>query len=362
MKQTIIDWIQADPNLLSHSTTGTSPAWMESARTTICGSPGFEDYQIAFTSGATEANRLALEFLYHRYMGSGLTDASFLRNKVLIFALEHSSIYEQAKYLRNLGYDVLLIPSTRTGLADVDFVRDNAGPDTVLVSMMYASGDTGVLQPVEVVGQICEEYGIHFHCDASQVPGKHAPSWYGSRANTIALSGHKFGSLAGVGALLYRRKPPVALLFGESKSVRPGMPNRLGIQSMSHAWSLAHESLAHRLASVRTFRDLFETELSRKIPGITFLGREENRLANTSAIILPGISPHRLLQELTQRGQELSIMHGSGGLHTPSRVLLELGTQGTDHTGITVSLGPATTSAEISGLIDTISLVAASRN
>ena len=161
-RERILEWVDSDPGLLSRYRTGNAPAWMESARTTIAGSPGLEDYELAFTSGATEANRLALEFLYHRYMGSGLTDASFLRNKVLIFALEHSSIYEQAKYLRNLGYDVLLIPSNQNGLADVDFIRDHAGADTVLVSLMYASGDIGVVQPVAEVGSICEEFGIHF--------------------------------------------------------------------------------------------------------------------------------------------------------------------------------------------------------
>lgn len=354
-RERILEWVDSDPGLLSRYRTGNAPAWMESARTTIAGSPGLEDYELAFTSGATEANRLALEFLYHRYMGSGLTDASFLRNKVLIFALEHSSIYEQAKYLRNLGYDVLLIPSNQNGLADVDFIRDHAGADTVLVSLMYASGDIGVVQPVAEVGSICEEFGIHFHCDASQVPGKYSPSWYGSRAHTISLSAHKFGGLAGAGALLYRKKPPVALLFGEETGVRPGMPNRLGIQCMAQAWLWTHENSSQKLASMKTLRDLFERELSAKIPGISFVGQKELRLANTSALVLPGVSPDRVLTLLSRENQDVGFLNGKEGLHSPSRVMLELGKGAYQKsTALSISLGPRTTSAEISLLIDTL--------
>ncbi len=363
MRDRILEWVDADPALLSGARVGASPAWLESARTTIAGGPGLEEYQIAFTSGATESNRLALEFLYHRYMGSGLTDASFLRNKVLIFALEHSSIYEQAKYLRNLGYDVLLIPCDQNGVADVDFIRDNAGTDTVLVSMMYASGEIGAVQPVEEVGSICEEFGIHFHCDASQIPGKYSPSWFGSRANTISLSGHKFGGLAGSGALLYRKQPPVALLFGEELNVRPGMPNRLGIQCMAQAWAWSQENLSQKLASMKTLRDLFERELRSKLPGISFIGQSQNRLANTSAILLSDVPPDRVMTHIAKNHQEVGFLCGKEGLHSPSRVLLELGNGSYDNsTALCISLGASTTSAEISMLIDNLSSVLNGRN
>ena len=339
MRKMLAEWLDSDPAFLGSGNSPLPPAWLERAHTTVSGTPGLEEYKLVFTSGATESNRLAFEFLYHRYMGSGLTDSSFLRNKVLISSIEHSSVYDQAKYLRNLGYDVLLIPCSKSGVLDMDFVEDNAGPDTALISVMYASGETGVVQPVRSVADICERHGIHFHCDASQIPLRYSPSWHSLRAHTIAFSGHKLGALSGVGMLLYRQKEPVSVFFGDSHTPRPGAANRLGIQSLEESWKCVHQDAGRKLTSLQTLRNLFEKELLSRIPEIKILGKDQVRLVNTSSILLPNTVPHQTTAAIQKHGFQVRALHGEGGMHTHSRTLLEMGVADSHSSAFSVSFG-----------------------
>lgn len=326
IKETLGEWLEYGVPGAPGSRGRRTGGMLELARNTITGTPGLEDYDIAFTSGGTEANRLALEFLYMRTLRAGLTDGNFLRDRVLIFALDHGSILRQAQPLRNMGYDVMLIPATSAGTADLDFIADKANSSTCLLSLMLASGETGVLQPVEAVGEICKARGIHFHCDASQAPGKMDIRWYDFRPDTISISGHKFGSLSGTGALFFRRsRRPESTFFGDDAMVRPGMPNVPGILSMAHAWKKAHHDTVHRLSTMEKMRDGFQSELQKLFPGVRIPGSESPRLSNTVTFLLPGIPPERFIQFLEREEIQLGILHGSGGIHSPSPALLEMG-------------------------------------
>ncbi|MCB1139230.1 MAG: aminotransferase class V-fold PLP-dependent enzyme [Leptospiraceae bacterium] len=328
---------------------------LEMARSVITGTPGLEEYDIAFTSGGTEANRLALEFLYMRTLRAGLTDGNFLRDRVLIFALDHSSILRQAQPLRNMGYDVMLIPATSGGTADLDFIADKANASTCLLSLMLANGDTGVLQPVEAVSEICKSRGIHFHCDASQAPGKTDIRWYGFQPDTISISGHKFGGLAGTGALFFRRlRRPESTFFGDDPVVRPGMPNTPGILSMAHAWKTAQHDISHRLACMGAKRDSFQSGLLQLIPSARILGGRSPRLGNTVAFILPGVTPERLIQFLERQELHLGILHGYQGIHSPSPALLEMGEDSEAGVACRFSIWDNTEEKEIEDLLSSL--------
>lgn len=346
----IQNWINHSAPVADHEMARRTAGHLDLVRGTFTGTPGLEDYDVVFTSGATESNRLALEFLYQRFQRSGLADGFFVKDRVLIFSMEHGSVLQQARNLRNLGYDVLLIPSTAEGMADIEFIRQNANDRTALISVMAANGETGVLQPVAEVGSICLKLGIHFHCDAVQIPGRTEMQWYDVQASTISLSGHKFGGLPGAGLLFHARKiKPEPLFFGND-SIRPGTPNIAGILSMERAW---HHVQGHKdhLLSMRTLRTTFETELLSRLPQIRILGWNQKRLENTTAMILPGISPERLLRGMTDWGIQLGILHGSQGLHSPSPVVLEMG-QDARGVACRVSLWKDTTTREMGQLLD----------
>ncbi|MCB1164898.1 MAG: aminotransferase class V-fold PLP-dependent enzyme [Leptospiraceae bacterium] len=359
LKEKVSQWMDLGDPYSPYDRGRRAAGLMEMARAAFTGTPGLEQYDLVFTSGGTESNRLALEFLYSRSLNAGLTDAFINRNKVLISALDHSSVFDQAKHLRNLGYDVMLIPSNSSGCIELDFVQENAGEDTALVSVTYASGETGVLQPVGEVSRICEDRGIRFHCDAAQAPGKTGVSWYQFRPSTISLSSHKMGGPPGAGALLYRKGvAPTATFFGEHDPLRPGMLNLPGLLGMAEAWRRVQQELGRSLASLRTLRAMFEKELQDRIPGVRILGMNSERLANTSAVVVPGVSAERMVRKLDECGFQVGSLAGSPGDPGP-RVVLEMGIDPSlAPCSIRISMGYLTTSREISELLDSIVSIA----
>lgn len=242
----------------------------ESARALLAQNLGARPQDVIFTSGGTEANRLALT-------GTG-------RTRLLISAVEHASV---AAY----GSDEGTLPVNADGSLDLDALRaalaDHGGE--TLVSVMLANNETGVLQPVAEAAAIVHAAGGLLHCDAVQGLGKHPLSLLDLGADLLTVSAHKIGGPAGVGALAVR--PGLALAAnraagGQEQGRRPGTENLAGIAGFGAALALLAESLADQPRQA-ALRDRLEAELTQA--GATIFGAAVQRLANTTCAAMPGV-------------------------------------------------------------------------
>lgn len=196
-------------------------AAIASARRAIAGMIGAAPEEIVFTSGATEANNLAILGAARRAMVSGET-----RSRIVVSAIEHKSVLEPAEILARKGFDVVRAPVDRAGVIDLQSLSMLIDEQTLLVSVMAANNETGVLQPVKAIAALARTAGALVHCDAAQAGGKVALDVEDLDVDYLSLSGHKLYGPQGIGALYCAAKaPPLSpLLFGggQQQSVRPG--------------------------------------------------------------------------------------------------------------------------------------------
>lgn len=315
IKAKYLDWLDnfGNPSSL-HAHGRAAELVLEGSRREILSTPGLETYKLAFTSGGTEANRLAFEFLYQKQ-----TD----RKKVFISVIEHSCILDQAPRLRTLGYDVNSIPVTNNGTVDLEWLNENLNDDVALVSAMFANNETGVIQPVEIIGRLCQQFGIHFHCDTVQAVGKTEIDWEKLNADTIAVCAHKIYGPKGVGALLYRKKPSALFVGTQENSVRGGTENIPGIDGFAQAWTHAHSV---DLSVLLQTRIRLEEGIRHTLPQAVIFGENSSRLANTISLAIPGRPNDELVIALDRLG--FSVSRGAAchsGVWSPSHVLLAMG-------------------------------------
>lgn len=282
---------------------------IEDAREQVAAVIGAAAPAIVFTSGATEANSLAL-------LGSG-------RARVLISAIEHDSV-------RGASPAAEIVPVTSAGLADLDalavMLERDARP--ALVSLMLANNETGVIQPVAEAARIAHTHGALLHCDAVQAVGRMPVDVNSLDVDLLSLSAHKLGGPAGVGAL-YRREGtalvPQLRGGGQERGQRAGTENLAGIVGFAIAAEMAVRELenAARLADLR---DTLEARIAAAAHGAVFFGTEALRLPNTSCVALPGISAETQVMALDLAGVSVSAGAAcSSGKMKPSAVLLAMG-------------------------------------
>ncbi len=290
---------------------------LESARASVAELLGASGDELLFASGATEANHLAL---------FGALAPRFAGSHVVVSAIEHSSVLDAARLLEELGAGVAVVRPDRDGTVAVDAIVAALLPSTRLVALMAANNETGVVQPVAQLGRLLHERGISFHVDAAQAIGRVPFDVHALRATTIALSAHKLGGPAGVGALFLRRGQRLApFLRGgrQERGLRGGTHNLLGILGFEAAAQAARRDGDAPLGLVR---DEFERELLRRRPDAQIVGSGAARLPNTSAVTFPGVDAARLLLELSRRGLHASMGSAcQSGSPEPSHVLRAMG-------------------------------------
>ncbi|NBU98462.1 MAG: cysteine desulfurase [Spirochaetia bacterium] len=318
---------------------------LESSRIEIL--KDFRGYKLIFTSSGTEANHLAFHYLRERELKS--------KDTILISSIEHPCIEKQMSGFQKMGYNVVRIPVLKNGIVDLNFIAENTNESTCILSVMGANNETGVVQPILEIANICRDKGIYFHCDMSQIPGKFELDVSDLDIDSITISAHKFYGLKGVGALLYKTKP-LSIFHGglQENGLRAGTENMLGIQVMGTAYNLVKQNSKEWILSLKELRDYFESHLDEKIIRVGNL--PNHRIANTSCILLPNNPNDRSVLFLDSKG--FLVSRGAAchsGVWEPSPVLMAMGYSREEaETGIRVSFGIYNTKSQVEELAYTL--------
>jgi len=312
-----------NPSSMYEPARGTAAA-LKQARTQIAGYLGAGDpKQILFTSCATESNNTAIQ---------GVAKANLNRRHLITTAVEHPAVLEVCKDLQRNGYEVTFLPVDGEGNLDVgEFVR-SLGPDTLMVTVMHANNETGVIFPVEQLSRLTKETdpSIIFHTDATQSVGKIPIDLKGDyrHVDLLSFSGHKLHAPKGIGALYVRRGTPLRpLMIGghQEEGRRAGTENVPYIVGLARALGLAAENLEEEQARVRRLRDRLEKTILETIPSVQVNGQGAPRLPNTLNVSCHYVEGEAMLFELSNHG--ICASSGSActsGTLEPSHVLRAL--------------------------------------
>jgi cysteine desulfurase len=264
--------------------------------------------EIVFTSGATEANNLALLGTAYAALAAGIP-----KRRILTSCIEHKSVLETASHLRALGFEHGLIPVRSSGELDVDALRTMIADDVLFISVMAANNEIGIVQPVDEVAGLAAEAGALFHTDAAQVAGRIPVSVLDIGCDLLSLSGHKMYGPNGIGALYVSaasglRPQPIMFGGGQEQGLRPGtLPVPL-IVGLGSAAELAASRLAIDDERLRRLTTLFLAELDRRSSGFSLNGAAAPRLPGSLNLRFWGIDAEEVLLRL---GHRLHLSTGS---------------------------------------------------
>ena len=340
-----------NPSSRQHRLGLTAAAAISSARERLAGSLGIRAEELIFTSGATEANNLAL--LGHA-RARALTDGA--PGHLISVASEHHAVLDPLLQLKAEGFRITLLPPQGNGLIEVEQLEEAIQPDTQLLSVMVANNEIGVIQPIPELSAVCDSRGITMHTDAAQAYG-HLPLHAEELGCAlISLSAHKFNGPKGIGALVVRagtQLQPLQWGGGQEQGLRAGtLPVPL-IMGMAAAAELSMNDLEERQVRLQTLRDQLWQGLKDRNPTITLNGALQPRLAHNLNITVPAISGSRLQRALRP---QLAFSSGSAcSRGEPSHVLQSIGRNRIEaESSLRLSLGRDTTTADIEGAIEVI--------
>lgn len=316
---------------------------VKSAREQVAQLIGSLAQEIIFTSGATEAANIGIKGVFEAYKSRG--------NHLVTVKTEHKAVLDVYKSLEKKGAEITYLNVDREGLINFNELEAAISDKTVLVSVMYANNETGVIQDIRKIAGIVHSSNAIFFCDATQAVGKIAVNVMKDGIDLLALSAHKMYGPKGVGALYIRRKNPrVALLpildgGGQEKGFRPGTLNVPGIVGLGKACEIAFNSV-EEANRIKKLRDKLEEGLLR-VKASKVNGHKEKRLPNTLNIAFPGLRADSLITGI----KEIAISTGSActsALPEPSHVLTAMGLSKEEVYGsVRFSLGRFTTMEEI---------------
>ena len=320
---------------------------VENARTQIAKLIGATAKEIIFTSGATESNNLALKGVAEMYREKG--------NHIITAVTEHKAVLDTCKHLEKSGIRVTYLPVKADGLIDLEDLKRAMDEKTILVSIMFANNEIGVIQPVAEIGKLCRERGVLFHTDAVQAVGKVPVDVNALNIDMLSLSGHKIYGPKGVGALYVRRKNPRVQLSaqidggGHERGMRSGTLNVPGIVGMGAACEIAGENLKEEMARYAYLRDKLMNMMKGELDLVFINGNMEEGKhlpgnLNMSFLYVEG-------ESLLMGINDIAVSSGSACTSAtlePSYVLKALGL-GDDvaHSSIRFGIGRFTTEAEI---------------
>ena len=305
---------------------------------------------ITFTSGATESISLALQGAGAIYGGR--------RHEIVTVQTEHKAVLATCAAMEREGYVVTYLPVDRHGLVDLDAIREAVNERTLLVCVMWANNETGVIQPIREIAEIAHEADAFMMSDATQAVGKVPVSVRESRVDLLTLSGHKLYGPKGVGALYVRNRGPrvrlAPLINGgdQEGGLRAGTLNVPGIVGLGAAAQIAIRGLHDEAERMTVLRDRFEAAVLAAIPGAHVHAASAPRLPNTSSIRFEGIRTSNLLPAL----RDVAVSTGAAcqtRTSTPSHVLTAMGlTAEESFSTVRFSLGRPTTEDEMNAAVE----------
>jgi len=318
---------------------------VEKARKQIASLIGATAKEIVFTSGATESNNLAIKGVFEMYGEKG--------NHIITAATEHKATLDTCKHLEKEGARVTYLPVQQNGLIDMDQLRNAITDKTILISIMYANNEIGVLQPIAEIGKLAKERGVLLHTDATQAVGKVPVNVIKDNVDIMSISAHKMYGPKGVGALYVRRKGPRVQLSaqidggGHERGMRSGTLNVTGIVGLGEACAIAQAEMPEESKRMDYLRDKLKDRLLASLDECYINGTMEHRLPNNLNISFAYVEGESLLMGIN----DVAVSSGSACTSAtlePSYVLKALGA-GDDlaHSSIRFGLGRFNTEEEV---------------
>jgi cysteine desulfurase len=328
---------------------------VEHARGQVAALIGGRPRDIVFTSGATESNNLAIKGVAEMYREKG--------NHVITCVTEHKAVIDTCKKLEKQGLRVTYLPVQKDGRIDLDELRAAITDKTILITIMTANNEIGVLQPIAEIGAIAKAKGILFHTDGVQAVGKVPYDVNALKVDLVSISAHKIYGPKGVGALYVRRRNPRVLLAeqinggGHERGMRSGTLNVTGIVGLGKAAQLCQQDMEKDTARLRALRDRLNAELHKNLDEIYINGSMEHRLPHNLNISFAYVEGESLLMGINDVAVSSGSACTSASLE-PSYVLKALGA-GDDlaHSSIRFGLGRWTTKEEVDYVADKLTSV-----
>jgi cysteine desulfurase len=333
----------ANPSATGHEPGRRARARVEQARAEVAALAGAAPEEVLWTSGATEADNLALFGAARFYRERG--------RHIVTSRSEHPAVLDPCRRLEREGFEVSYLVPQPSGIVEPWQVEEALRPDTLLVSLMHVNNETGVRQDVGAVGRLCRERGVIFHVDAAQSAGKLPLDFAGDCIDLLSLTAHKVHGPKGIGALCVRREPRLGLVplvygGGQERGLRSGTVPTHQVVGMGAAYRIAGARLVEDAARITALRERLWQSLSR-LPGTLLNGDPERRAPGILSVSIEGVEGESLLAALA----DLAIASGSAcaaASGEPSYVLRALGrSDELAQSSLRLSLGRFTTVEEV---------------
>ena len=335
-----------------------SPGWLaeeavETARNQIAELINASAKEIVFTSGATESVNLAIKGVFETYASKG--------NHIITCVTEHKAVLDTCKHLEKAGAEITCLPVNNDGRISLDELESYIKPATILIAVMYANNETGVIHPVQQIAAIARKHGVLFFCDAAQAAGKIPVDVIKDDVTLLSLSAHKMYGAKGVGALYVRRKDPRVKITaqmdggGHENNMRSGTLNVPGIVGFGKACELCMNEMTVEAERLSALRNKLQDELC-VFENVSINGSVQHRLPHVTNLSFKGINANRMITALNK---SIAVSSGSActsALIEPSYVLKAMGfDDATANASLRFGLGRFTTGEEIDYAINNIS-------
>ncbi len=336
----------------NHSFGWTAEEAVENARGQISRLINATPKEIIFTSGATESNNLAIKGVAEMYREKG--------NHIITQVTEHKAVLDTCKRLEKYGYEITYLPVEKDGRINLDDLRRAITPKTILISIMYANNEIGVISPIPEIGKIAKEKGVLFHVDGVQAVGKVPVDVQKDNIDLLSLSGHKIYGPKGVGALYVRRRNPRVQLSaiidggGHERGMRSGTLNVPGIVGLGKACEICGNEMAQEGERLRRLRERLKDRIFSRLDEVYINGSMVHRLPHNLNVSFAFVEGESLLMGIN----DVAVSSGSACTSAtlePSYVLKALGV-GEDlaHTSIRFGLGRFNTEEEVDYVVSRV--------
>ena len=336
----------------NHSFGWVAEEGVETARERVAKLIGAATKEIIFTSGGTESDNLAIKGVAEMYKEKG--------NHIITAVTEHKAVLDSCKRLEKNGYRVTYLPIQKDGLIDLEDLKHAMDDKTILVTIMAANNEIGVIQAIAEIGKLCHERGVIFHTDAAQAVGRMPIDVIKQNIDLASISGHKMYGPKGTGALYVRHKNPSVQISaiidggGHERAMRSGTLNVPGIVGLGKACAIATEEMPHESCRLAGLRNRLKDRIMNRLDGCYINGSMEHRLPGNLNVSFADVEGESLLMGIN----DVAVSSGSActsAMVEPSYVLKALGT-GDDlaHSSIRFGIGRFNTDAEVDYVADRV--------